>query len=517
MNRQIRRVSAAVGVLVLALLINLNYVQVVKGDAYRNNAGNRRVILTQYSNPRGQIIVQGNAVAESMPTNDELKYIRVYPSGPVYAPVTGFDSIIYGKPYGLENAEDSVLSGTDSRLFGSQLRDILTGRNPKGGNVVTSLNAAAQQAAYTAMAKQKGAVVALDPTTGAILAAVSLPSYDPTLLSSHDTSAITAYWKSLNPDSPDSPLVNRALNTTYPPGSVMKVITSAAAFKKGVTSTTVVPAPNSYWPLGNNTGPCPANGGGGCIQNFDGETCQNGVNATVAFAFAKSCNTAFAQMGVEKVGGADLSAEAKLFGLDTGSSNVPVPVSASTIGTAADLADKAALAQTSIGQRDVRITPLQGAEIAAAVANGGTLMQPYLVSEQRAPDLSVLSKTTPQVLSQVLDGPTDDDLAQMMVGVVQNGTGTAAQLTPAEQKDPALSGVTIGGKTGTADTGIYVNGKQTPPDAWFVGFATKQGVGQIAVAVIVENGGVDGNETTGGLAAAPIAKAVITAYLKSVH
>jgi len=514
MNRQIRRVASAVGVLVLALLINLNYVQVVKSDSYRNNAGNRRVILTEYSTPRGQIIVQGNAIAESKATSDELKYVRTYPNGPLYAPVTGFYSLIYGKPYGLENAEDGVLGGTDSRLFGSRLGDILTGRDAKGGSVVTTLNAAAQQAAYTAMAKQKGAVVAIDPTTGAILAAVSLPSYDPSLLSSHDTAAITAYWKSLNPDDPASPLVNRAFTQTYAPGSVMKVITAAAALQAGVKMGDQIPAPNAYWPLGGS-GACPKAGGAACIQNFEGEQCDNGTTATMALAFAKSCNTAFAQLGVEKIGGSALQNEAKLFGINGSPRAVPVPVSASTIGSQADLTDKAALGQTSIGQRDVRITPLQGALIAAAVANGGTAMRPYLVSEERAPDLSVLTKTEPEQLGEVLESSLDQQLEQMMVGVVQSGTGTAAQITAAEAKDPALKDVTVGGKTGTADTGIYVNGVQTPPHAWFVGFAVQSGVAKIAVAVIVENGGVDGNETTGGLAAAPIAKAVIEAYLKS--
>ena len=507
--------ASAVGVLVLALLINLNYVQVVKGDSYRNNPGNRRVILTEYSTPRGQIIVQGNPIAESQATNDELKYVRVYPQGPVYAPVTGFYSLVYGKPYGLEHAEDGVLGGTDNRLFGSRLGDILTGRDAKGGSVVTTLNAAAQQAAYTAMAKQKGAVVAMDPTTGAILAAVSLPSYDPSLLSSHDTAAITTYWKSLNPDDPSSPLINRAFTQTYAPGSVMKVITSAAALKDGVKIDEQIPAPNSYWPLGGS-GACPKAGGAACIQNFDGETCDNGTTASMALAFAKSCNTAFAQLGVEKIGGNALGAEAKAFGLTGDSRSVPVPVSASTIGSQSDLTDKAALAQTSIGQRDVRITPVQGAMIAAAVANGGTSMKPYLVDQERAPDLSVLTKTEPEQLGQVLDATLDQQLEQMMVGVVQNGTGTAAQITAADAaKNPSLKGVTVGGKTGTADTGVYVNGVQTPPHAWFVGFAVQNGVAKIAVAVIVENGGVNGNETTGGLAAAPIAKSVIEAYLGS--
>jgi peptidoglycan glycosyltransferase len=506
MNRQIRRVAATVGVLMLALLVNLNFVQVVKGNSYRNNPDNRRVILSEYSNPRGPIIVGGTPIADSVPTNDELKYLREYPQGPVYAPLTGFYSLDYGKD-GLEDAEDGILGGTDSRLFGARIDDLITGRDPRGGSIVLTVNNAAQQAAYKAMAKQKGAVVALDPTTGAILAAVSLPSYDPNQLSSHNSAAISAYWLSLDPTNQDSPLANRAFGTTYPPGSVFKIIMSAAALKAGLTPTSSIPAPNTYWPLGGS-GACPQNGTAPCVENFGGETCQNGTTATLAFALAKSCNTAFAELGVRTLGGPAVASEAKLFGLDTGPMNVPLTVAGSTVGTSADLSDPAALAQTSFGQRDVQITPLQGAMMASAVADRGTLMKPYLVAQERAPDLSVVSQAQPSQLSQVLDPNLDDELSQMMVGVVQTGTGTAAQITD-------IPDVTVGGKTGTADTGDYVNGVQTPPHAWFVGFADQNGTPKIAVAVIIENGGVNGNETTGGLAAAPIAKAVMEAYLNS--
>jgi peptidoglycan glycosyltransferase len=367
------------------------------------------------------------------------------------------------------------------------------------------------------MNKQKGAVVAIDPTTGAILAAVSLPSYDPNLLSSHDTAAISAYWNSLNPNDQESALQNRDFNVTFAPGSVFKVVVSAAALKAGVKPTDQIPAVNAYWPLGGS-GACPKTGSA-CVENFDGETCDpasGGTTASLEFAFAKSCNTAFAQLAVTKLGGSAIANEAKLFGLDNPTLKVPLTVAGSTIGTQQDLTDKAALAQTSFGQRDVRITPLEGAMIASAVANNGVLNQPFLVDQERAPDLSVLSnggpsRANPVQLSTVLSPALDQELAQMMVGVVQDpeGTGGSAKITD-------IPNITVGGKTGTADTGFYdANGNPTPPHAWFVGFADRSGVPKIAVAVIVENGGVNGSETTGGLAAAPIAKAVMEAYLNS--
>jgi peptidoglycan glycosyltransferase len=495
MNRQIRRVAAAVGVLMLALFLNLNFVQVVKGGSYRNNPNNQRVILDEYSTPRGQIVVDGKAIAQSVATDDELKYLRVYPDGPVYAPITGYYSLVYGKD-GIEEAEDAVLSGTDNRLIGSRISGILTGRDPKGGSVVLTLNDAAEQAAYKALAGRPGAVVALDPATGAILAAVTSPSYDPNTISSHDTATDQANWDALQPKvAPLTPMLNRAFQQTYPPGSVFKVIVSAAALKAGIKPTDEIAAPRLL------TLP---DTGGTTLQNFDGESCgANGLD-TFANALAISCNTAFAGLGL-KLGAPAIEQEATEFGLTGQPLSVPLTVDGSTVGPINSFGD---LAHASIGQQSVRVTPLQVAMIAAAVANGGSLMQPYLVDQQRAPDLSILSQTQPKQLSQVLPQSLDEQLVQMMVGVVQYGTGTKAQITD-------IPGVTVGGKTGTADTGIFVNGQQTPPHAWFAGFANQNGVPKIAVAVVLENGGVNGNETTGGLAAAPVAKAVMEAYLQS--
>jgi peptidoglycan glycosyltransferase len=513
-NRPIRRVALALGVLLVALFVNLNFVQVVKGDTYRNAPGNQRVLLNEYASPRGQIVVQGTAIASSKQTNDDLKYQRVYADGPVYAAVTGFYSIVYGAT-GLEDAENGVLSGNDPRLFGTQLTGLFTGRNPRGGSVELTLDKAAQEAAYAAMkapdgSMRRGAVVALDPSTGAILAAVSTPSYDPNTLSSHDRGAITKAYEQYRND-PTDPMLNRAFNQLYPPGSVFKVIVSAAALKAGLTKDTQIPATNSYWPLGGS-GPCPANHQGACVQNFQGETCDNGATASLAFALAKSCNTAFAQLAVTQLGADKLAAEAKLFGFDGGPLDVPLGVAKSSIGSLSELeSDNAALAQSSFGQRSVVMTPLQAAMISAAVANNGTLMKPYLVDKELGPTLSVLKQTQPAQLSQVIDSDLDQQLQAMMEGVITSREGTGA---PANITD--LPGVVVGGKTGTADHGTPdANGKTPPPHAWFSGFALQNGIPKIAVAVIIEDGGVNGNETTGGLAAAPVAKAVMEAYLRS--
>lgn len=530
MNKSIRKVAVALAVLLLAAFLNLNYVQVVKGNAYRDDPQNRRVLLNEYASPRGDINVGGTAVAHSKKTSDELKYLRVYPDGPVYAPVTGFYSLsATPSPFlgttGIETAENSVLSGDDPKLFGNRLADLLTGRNPRGGSVELTIDKATQNAAYQSLIQsgngkpRRGAVVALDPSTGAVLAAVSTPSYNPSKLSLHNTSKITKNYNKLQADTA-KPLLNRAFNELYPPGSTFKVIVSAAALKSGIDPLKQqLIAPNGYYPeTGRTASSCPT-GSVNCIENFGGEQCDNGKTATLTFAFAKSCNTLFAALADEQLGGDAIAKEAQLFGYDapytgrqpdlcaTPRLTIPLPVCDSTTGSKVDLQAKGFLARTAFGQQDVRMTTLQGAMMASAVANNGILMKPYLVDRELAPNLDELSKTEPTQLSQVLEPQQNQQLQSMMEAVVTAPEGTGA---PA-----AIPGVVVGGKTGTADTGRKLkNGQDEPPDAWFIGYAMVNGTAKIAVAVLIENGGVQGNETTGGEAAAPVAKAVMEAYLK---
>ena len=483
MNRPIRQVALAMLILFGLLIANANYVQVFEGDKLRTDPGNTRVLLDEYERQRGTIVVDGRSVAESVPTHDKLKYLRRYPDGKTYAPVTGFYSLIYGAT-GIEQAENDFLSGSDNRLFTRRLSALLTGRDPRGGNVVLTLNQRAQEAAVKGLGDRAGAVVALDPATGKILAMASSPSYDPNPISSHDPSSIRAAYNKLASD-PRDPLLNRAINARYPPGSTFKVIVAAAALENGRTPDTQLDCPTSYTPPGTRT----------ALHNFGNESC-GAPKVSMLNALTNSYNTAFAKLGVD-VGQSAIRTAAAGFGIGTGDPlQTPLRVSPSSLG---DIPDTPALAQSAIGQRDVTLTPLQAAMIAAAVSNNGVLMTPYLVDRVEAPDLTVLDTTQPEQLSTAVSPQIAGELTQMMRSVVQNGTGRKAQ----------IPGVDVAGKTGTAQTS-----PGQAPHAWFIGFAHANGK-QVAVAVIIEHGGNSGSETTGGEAAAPIARDVMSAVLKS--
>jgi peptidoglycan glycosyltransferase len=491
MNRPIKRVVIAVVVLFGLLIGNATYVQFVKADSLRNNSNNSaRLRLIEYSQPRGDILAGDKVIATSTKTDDRLKYLRTYPDGKVYATVTGYAGIY--SSWGMEHLEDPILSGSDSRLTVNHLKEFFTGKSPQPGNVELTIDPQAQEAAYAAMAKQTGAVVALNPQTGEILALVSTPSYDPNTLTSHDTDADTKAYDALDHDK-SQPLLDRAISQTYPPGSIFKTVIAAAALSAGKKPSDRIPAVDGLTLPGSTH----------VLHNFDNESCGNGQTDTLINAYAISCNTAFAQLGLD-LGAPAVQAEAEKFGITGKGMSVPLTVAGSCLGPPKDdgscdntISDQAKLAESSIGQQDVRVTPLQGAMLAAAVANGGTLMQPYLVKDVTAADGTVIDKTTPKVMSHPMTPDVASELNTMMEAVVNSGTGTAAQ----------IDGVQVAGKTGTAD-----NAPGAAPHAWFIGYAPAKNP-QVAVAVLIEHGGVAGNETTGGLAAAPIAKKVIEAVL----
>lgn len=478
MNAPLRRVAMSVLVLFTLLIINVNYIQVVRSDELRTNASNTRVLAEEYDRERGAIVVAGNPIAESVPTGDRLTYLRQYPQGPLYAAVTGYYSLIYSRT-GIEQAENDLLAGSDPRLFVRRLADLFTGRDPAGGDVVLTLDPAVQQAAMTGLEGLTGAVVALDPSTGAVLGMASTPTFDPTQLSTHDPGGIRAYWEQLDAASPD-PRLNRAISDNYPPGSLFKVIVAAAALGTGeYTPATEIPAPDVLTLPDTST----------TLENFNGSVCDPAERQPLIDALTISCNTAFAQLGID-LGEDRVRAMAEAFGLDGESFDIPLRVEPSGIG---DVESEAALGQTSIGQRDVRMTPLQAAMVAAAVANDGVLMRPYLVDQVRAPDLSVLDQTDPEVFSEPVSADIANQLTEMMLSVVENGSGRAAQ----------IPGVQVAGKTGTAQVREGV-----PDHNWFIGFAPADDP-TIAVAVFVANGG-----GTGGDVSAPIARQVLQAYLE---
>lgn len=491
MNTPVRRVALAVMVMVVALIANATYVQVFRADSLRSDPRNSRILLDEYSRQRGQISAAGQVLAASVATNSRYKFQRTYPVDPnnpnspfAYAPVTGYYSLIFSSS-GLERVEDSILNGSDGRLFSRRLFDMVAGRDPRGGNVVTTLNPVVQQVAYDQLASNgyQGSVVALDPRTGAILAMASTPTYDPNLLASHDPAVHNAAWAELR-DNPATPLVNRATMATYPPGSTFKVVVTATALEEGVTpSTEFTAAPRITLPGTTAT-----------LENYGGSNCGSGSTATLLEAFRRSCNTAFVQMGVD-MGAEKLRQVSTAFGLESGQWDVPLPVAESKLGPLPDLA---AVGQSSIGQRDVALTPLQNAVIAATIANDGVRMEPHLVHQLQGPDLSVLSTTEPREVTRAVSPQIAQTLTQLMIASEQNTGGTI----------PALQ---IASKTGTAEHGT--DPRSTPPHTWYIAFAPANDP-KVAVAVIVESGGGRGLSATGGSVAAPVGRAVIQAALQ---
>ena len=478
----------AVTVLIVALLANFTWVQVVQSASLRADPNNTRNQLDELTRARGQITAQGGVVlARSDPTTDSFKYQRVYPGQAAYLPVTGYFSSLYGTT-GIERSMNSILSGDDDALLGGQLSDLLTGRDPRGGNVELTIVPAVQQAAYQALssAGYTGAVVALQPSTGRILALASTPTYDPTPLASHSPAIQKTESDIINNSTPSQRL-NRATGVRYPPGSTFKLVVSAAALQNGYTPDTLV--------TGASTLALP---GGGTLSNFEGETCGDGggANVTLTQALAHSCNTAFAQVAMA-LGAGEIKTQAAALGVDPAGFTMPNPVVGSSVG---EIPDQPALAQTGIGQRDVQFTVMQNAIIAATIANHGVRMAPQLVSKVTAPDLTVISTTTPAVANaSAIPSAVADQIKTMMIESEKDTTGAGA-----------IANVTIASKTGTAEHGT--DPKNTPPQCWYVALAPADNP-QVAVAVLVENGGNGALDATGGKVASPIGRQVIAAAL----
>ncbi|MGW6129004.1 peptidoglycan D,D-transpeptidase FtsI family protein [Cellulomonas sp. NPDC055163] len=484
MNTPLRRLATVVVGMFVVLMGGATWVQFVQADALNNDGRNVRTLYREFGRARGPIVVAGEAVASSAPVDDAFKYQRSYANGELYAPVTGFYSIVHRGTM-LEGAENDVLNGQADSLFLSRLQDLITGKQPQGSSIELTLNPAAQQAAWDALGDQRGAVVALDPSTGAILALVSKPSYDPNQLTTHDSAAANAAYQALLAAEGD-PLENKAIQgPTYPPGSTFKLVTAAAALESGrATPESLLTAPDEL-PLPQTSA---------TVKNYGGSSCGSGGQTTLADALRVSCNTAFAQLGLD-LGADALREQADKFGFDDDEQYVPMKVAPSRFP---DEVNAPNTAFSALGQYSVTATPLQMAMVSAAIANEGELMEPYLVQTVRTADLDVVREADPSRLSQAVSPTTAAALRDMMVGVVENGSGKAAK----------IPGVQVAGKTGTAQTGR----EDESPHAWFTSFAPADAP-RVAVAVVVENGGAVGNEATGGKVAAPIAKAVIEAVL----
>ncbi|MFD7708903.1 penicillin-binding transpeptidase domain-containing protein [Streptomyces sp. NPDC059786] len=485
MTRYIRRAITLCAVLLVALVLNAFRVQVFHASSYDGNPANRRPTIARYGQPRGDILVGGQAVTGSRDTRELLRYERTYRDGPLYAPVTGFASQRYGTSL-LERTEDGVLSGADPLLAPLPLwNDVTRARNP-GGQVVTTIDAGAQRAAYEGLGARRGAVAAVEPATGRILALVSAPSYDPGTLSGTGP-AVAREWARLNADDA-KPMLNRAIGQTYPPGSTFKVVTAAAALDAGVVKDLDAPtdSPDPYTLPGTTT--------------RLGNEVKGCANASLRYAFQWSCNTVFAKLGVD-VGLRGMTGSAARIGFNDRGLRIPFAVAPSNFDARLD---RAQLALSSIGQFDTRATPLQMAMAAGAVAGGGSVKSPYLVERTTTRTGATVRTKGARTLRQAMRPGTAAKVRELMTDVVAKGTGGNA----------AIPGATVGGKTGTAQHGI---GNSGTPYAWFVSWAQADDAMQpaVAVAVVVEDASAVRGDISGGGDAAPIAKAVMKAVLRS--
>lgn len=488
MNRPIRNVAVACLVLFVALLLNANYVQFVQADSLNDKNGNKRVINEEFSRDRGAILVDGKPVAESVPIKSEYKYQREYPEGSLYAPLTGYFSYIYGRS-AIENSYNRVLSGSDDRLFVNRVVDLISNKQPKGGSVELTIDPLAQKVAadgLEALGKgTKGAVAAIDPKTGAVLAMVTQPSYNPNRLASHDFAEVQEAWRELNADK-NRPMDNRATQQVLPPGSTFKLVTAAAALENGVVNDIddkIKAGTTLKFP-----------GYGYTLPNEGGSNC-GGNTITFERAMNVSCNVAFGALALE-VGQEKMTEQSAKFGFGTDPIS-GIAASPSRFTTPDTTLEPPQLAQSGIGQYEVAATPLQMAMVVAGIVNDGDVMKPYVVDTVRAPNLRVLEKTKPDLLSEAVSSATARKLREMMVSTVEAGTGTSAR----------IPGVEVGGKTGTAQSTA-----DRPPYAWFVSYA-KDGDDEVAVAVLVESSNTARSEIAGGRLAGPIAKSVMEAVL----
>ena len=488
MNRSIRRLGIAIVVLYLALFVKLNWIQVVQKDELDANPLNSAQVRRDFNRPRGSISTADGAVlAQSVANPDassEFDRVRTYPEGDLFGQATGFFSFRYGST-GLEKQYNDLLSGT---TFDQQVRgfgDLLVARE-NVGNLTVSLRKDVQQVARDELGERQGSVVAIDPRTGELLGFWSFPSYDPNTLSTTDAAVAEQAWSLYNLN-PANPLRAHQYQDRYFPGSTFKVVTGSVGLQTGkvTNDNPVYPFATSYLPAQTDK----------AISNFGGETCGGALPRILQ----QSCNSAFAEMGTETIGPTDMLNGAGSWGFNS-AAPIDLPDAAKSIFPTDVGNNPPKLAQASIGQNDVQATPLQMALVAAGVANGGTIMKPHVMTEVRNSQGDVIQTYQPSKWLSPMSAEMAATMRQDMIGVVQGGTASRM----------AIPGYEVGGKTGTAQVGT------NPPTShtWIIGFAGPPGQpASVAVAVVVLNQSGN-NEATGGVVAAPIARAVMQKVLQ---
>lgn len=486
MNAAIRRVAVAAMVMVVALLLQLTWVQVFRADELRADPRNTRMLLDEYSRQRGQITAGGRVLAMSLPSDGRYEFERTYPTDPdAFGPTVGYYSLQFATS-GIEQSQDAFLNGSDPRLLSERITGLISGRTPQGGSVELTLDPVGQEVAYNALQRGAGlgpfvgSVAAVRPSTGEVLALASSPSFDPNALSSQDQEVRTQAMAAIE-QSPDRPLLNHATQQALPPGSTMKVITTAAALAEGLGPETPVSGADRTLLPGTAT----------YLQNYAGQTCGGGT-VTLRTALELSCNVPFVELS-QQIGPEAFTEMAEKFGVDgTRPEDFGIPVAPSGLG---QMEDAAQLAMSAIGQSDVRMTTLQNAVVAATVSNGGVRMEPQLIRSLTAPDLSVVQGYTPRDADRALTDEQAGVLTELMVGAERGAGGNTG-------------GLTIASKTGTAEHGV--DSSESIPYTWYIAFVPGQ---DVAVAVAIESGPGITRDTVGSTYAAPIGREVLAALV----
>jgi peptidoglycan glycosyltransferase len=482
MNRELKRVTIVALLMFLTLFVATTVIQYVQSENLAADPRNARTLYESYSVERGPILVGGDPIAFSEPSDDDYKFQRIYANGPLYAPVTGFIPV-NGEATGLEQSLNAELSGQSDSQFFDSLNRLISGQDPMGASVEVAIDPVAQQAAWDALGDYTGAVIVTEPASGRIIAMVTKPTFDPNTLAVHNGQQVEETYQALLED-PGDPLFNRATGGDMnPPGSVFKLVMTAAALESGqYTPDSTFPNPAEFTLPGTSS----------VVQNSSGGTCGGGAEVTLATALRLSCNIPFAELALE-LGDDAIRAQAEKFGINA---NFTTPNPTETSTYPAD-PDEPQTALTGFGQGDVRATPLQMAMVSAAIANDGIVMNPDLVDAITAPDFRTIEEFSPSEYGRAVSAETARTMTEMMVTGVENGAASNAR----------IDGVSVAGKTGTAE-----NGEDDPYTLWFTGFAPADDP-QYAITVLVEDGGGLGQEGFGNGVAAPVAKQVLEAVL----